>query len=232
MATTAVTYVSLRTLNAFLSTAQEVEVGGAFVVQGTAQPFKVLEPIDDTVERVASVIFVISGIAAVLTVAFTPVASIGLILISAGLLARAHFPNHQWVPSLEAIKYGAMLGLVLPGVFILSGLLADRMTERVWSEHDEILTRISQEIQSEDPGADVISGAAPAPSSFWGTIVAERTRDTFEALSGYREAARIIVQQADELIESFFNIIAVFFFKIVILPLVLYGLYLALVRRL
>lgn len=48
------TYVGLRTLNALLSSAQEVEVGGSLIVQGTVKPLKALEPVDDTVERIAA----------------------------------------------------------------------------------------------------------------------------------------------------------------------------------
>ncbi|MEO0344048.1 MAG: hypothetical protein AAF198_11490 [Pseudomonadota bacterium] len=232
MTTSAVTYVSLRTLNAFLSTAQEVEVGGAFVVQGSAQPFKILEPIDDTVERVASVIFVISGIAAVLSVAFTPIASIGLTVFGIGLLVAAFDPGNRYLPSWSLIKYGGLLGLVLPLVFVFSGLMADRMTERVWTEHDKILTDISNQIRAEDPTATVMSESNQETSGFWAAIVAERAKETYEALSGYRSAALIVINQSDELIESFFNIIAVFFFKIVVLPLVLFGVFLALARKL
>ena len=43
----AATYVVLRTLNAVLSTAQEVEVGVSFIASGSAQPLKVLEPLDE-----------------------------------------------------------------------------------------------------------------------------------------------------------------------------------------
>ena len=49
--------LTLRSLNAFLSTAQEIEVSGKVVVGGSAQPLKVLEPVDDTIERIADVVF-------------------------------------------------------------------------------------------------------------------------------------------------------------------------------
>ena len=58
--TAAASYVTLRTLNAFLSTAQEIEVGLSFIASGSARPLKVLEPIDDTVERIAGLVFGLS----------------------------------------------------------------------------------------------------------------------------------------------------------------------------
>lgn len=83
------TYVTLRTLNAFLSTAQEIEVGGAFVVSGTAQPLKVLEPIDDTVERIASVVFALMVVSGVLSVAMGPVSAVGLAMMAGALVLWA-----------------------------------------------------------------------------------------------------------------------------------------------
>ena len=45
----AITYASLRALNAAISFVEEVEVSGTFVIGGSANPFKFLEPIDDAV---------------------------------------------------------------------------------------------------------------------------------------------------------------------------------------
>ncbi|MEM0975989.1 MAG: hypothetical protein AAGJ34_00495 [Pseudomonadota bacterium] len=233
MAASAVTYVSLRTLNSFLSTAQEIEVGGAFVVQGTAKPLKVLEPIDDTVERVAGVVFVISGLAAILTVSFAPIASLGFGALGLGFLlcaAKASWSEHLWRPLL---RYGLMLGCILPVIFVFAGYLGDRMTKKVWEEHAIVVETISSQIQANDPQAEILKdGGGSASPDTWGTLLLERTRETFEVLSNYGSAAGIILNESDRLIESFFNIMAVFFFKIVILPLLLYGAYLAIMRKL
>ncbi|TRD22798.1 hypothetical protein [Palleronia caenipelagi] len=76
------TYVTLRTLNAFLSSAQEVEVGVSVVGQGSAQPLKVLEPIDDTIERIAGVVFAVMLVSGVLAVAMGPLAAVGFALVA------------------------------------------------------------------------------------------------------------------------------------------------------
>ena len=88
-AATLVVYAGLRTLNAFLSTAQEVEVGGSLVVSGSVQPLKSLEPIDDTVERVSAVVLAISVFAGVAGLGFAPLAVVGfaLALVGAPLFA-------------------------------------------------------------------------------------------------------------------------------------------------
>src|SRR6056297_3231704 len=59
-ASSAGVYISLRAINAVLSTAQEIEVGASVGGQASFQPLKALEPIDDTVERVADVVFFIA----------------------------------------------------------------------------------------------------------------------------------------------------------------------------
>ena len=69
----AATYLSLRVVNAFLSTAQEIELGGTLVVSGTTQPLKWLEPVDDTIERIAGVVFGVMVATGVLAVALGPV---------------------------------------------------------------------------------------------------------------------------------------------------------------
>lgn len=76
--TSAATYVTLRTLNAVLSTVQEAAFTGSVVVaEATVQPLKALEPIDDTVERISDVVFAIMLAAGVLSVAMGRSARLG-----------------------------------------------------------------------------------------------------------------------------------------------------------
>ena len=79
-AATAGVYVSLRVINAALSAAQEVEVGASVGAQVGVQPLKVLEPVDDTVERVADVVFAVAAGAALVNVGLSPVAGLGLVV--------------------------------------------------------------------------------------------------------------------------------------------------------
>ncbi|MEQ5871137.1 hypothetical protein J4E08_14695 [Sagittula sp. NFXS13] len=143
-ATSAGTYLTLRTLNAFLSTAQEVEVGGSLVVQGTAQPLKWLEPVDDTVERVAQVVFVVMVATGVLSVALVPVTGLGWAML-AGAAAVALFARRHAVAGRIARAlglYGVFFGAMLPIALILSSALADRMAalQRAGSDLDRYRT--------------------------------------------------------------------------------------------
>lgn len=90
VASALVVYASLRVINAALSAAQEININASAVVAGAnLQPFKVLEPVDDMVERVADIIFAAAVGAMVATVGLEPVATLGALLLAAGLFVSA-----------------------------------------------------------------------------------------------------------------------------------------------
>lgn len=232
-------YATLRTINAILSTAQEVEVGGSLVVSGTIQPLKALEPLDDTVERMASVVFAVAIATGLLTLAFGPLAALGfgMMLIAALAQLGAHKIGRPVDGASKALmRYGIVLGLVVPSAFFLSSVLADVMTKAVWDEHNEILADISDSFEQSAPG-DTSTGEQASGSNEQGgflsavldsvtegtAAVAEATRATFTGVEDYTQAARVLADRADELVRSFVNILAVFLFKVLVLPLVLLG---------
>ena len=92
-------YLSLRLINAAISFAEEVEVGGSVIaVSGSAHPFKVLEPIDDAVERLSAAIFLVGAISGVLAVVLPLLGGVALILIGASLaiLAGLELSNRKF----------------------------------------------------------------------------------------------------------------------------------------
>lgn len=201
------TYVTLRTLNAFLSTAQEIEVGGGFVVSGTVQPLKVLEPIDDTVERIASVVFALMLVSGVLSVAMGPVGAVGMAMMAGALVLWAIAPQRALGRRLAV--YGAFLGLALPLSFLLSGLLAEHMTADVWAENSAVIARITQGV--EPPAAGDEAG-------WW-----NRMQASLGGIERYQTLAANIFDQADDMIASYIAILGVFIFRLFVLPLLLAG---------
>jgi hypothetical protein len=129
---TASVYVSLRAINAALSAAQEVEIGASIGAQASLQPLKVLEPVDDTVERVAAVVFSVAAGAALAVVGLEPVAAIGLVVLGLGLIGMGIGRGSMVVASLRAVRLGAALGLVLPLVFAGGVWLGERATQPQW----------------------------------------------------------------------------------------------------
>ncbi|MEM6940320.1 MAG: hypothetical protein AAF943_02270 [Pseudomonadota bacterium] len=205
--TAAATYVTLRSLNAFLSTAQEVEVGVAFIAQGTAQPLKVLEPIDDTVERIASLIFAVMVATGVLAVSLGPVSSIGWALFAVAM-ALALIQRRGTATNFLAL-YGVFFGLGLPFALVLSSTLSAVLTEATYQENLTTLQDITRAVD----GADVLQEAGPG-------------------LAEYRALAASVWSRADELISALIAILSVYVFRIFVMPLLLVGGLFLLIRRL
>lgn len=212
----AATYVTLRTLNAVLSTAQEVEVGGSFFVQGSAQPLKALEPIDDTIERIASFVFTLMVVTGVMTVAMGPIGAIGFVMIAVACAIWAFEQRRQSKVFFAGFgrrlfSYGIFLALALPLAFVLAALFADWLTADVWAQHIAVIENITGELE----------GDPEAQGSVW-----EVLRDA----DRYREFASRIWSEADTLIASYVAILAVFVFKVFLLPGLILGAFFVLTR--
>lgn len=214
--TSAATYVTLRTLNAFLSTAQEIELGGSLVVSGSAQPLKVLEPIDDTIERIAGVVFMVMIVTGVLAVSLGPVGAVGYAMMAVALalwlLERLIRRPRVAGMSRRLVLYGAFLGLAIPLAFVIAATVADRLTDETWARHSAIIDEITAAVETD--ALDEDGGIS----------------DTFQRIDRYQQLAVNVRDRADELIGSFVSLLAVFIFKIFILPLMLLGGFFALVR--
>lgn len=212
-ATAAGTYVTLRTLNAFLSTVQEVEVSGNVVFAGgSAQPMKVLEPIDDTVERIAGVIFVVLVTTGLLSIAMVPLGSVGFAMLAlAALIWLADlFLGRRDIAMLLARRlasYGGFLALAVPLAFLVSALVADRMTDEVWARHQAVVAEITASVT---PDAE-----AEEPGNWVREAVADADR--------YRTLSANLYDRADDLIASYVAILSVFLFKVFVLPTMLLG---------
>ncbi|WOI55521.1 hypothetical protein [Palleronia sp. LCG004] len=207
----AATYVTLRTLNAFLSTAQEIEVGGSLFVSGNVQPLKVLEPIDDTVERVAGAIFAIMAATGIVAVALGPLGTGGWMLLALGCgVAVAELSlGRRAALSRPLLGYGAFLAVALPLAFVIAAGVADALTDAVWVRHQAIIADITRGI-AEPAGLDDARGEG------WIATMG----DSLGSIADYRTFAVGIYNRADDLVASFVMILAVFVFKLFVLPIV------------
>jgi hypothetical protein len=222
-ATSAATYVTLRTLNALLSTAQEVEVGGSFFVSGNAQPFKWLEPIDDTVERVAGVIFAIMIATGVLAVALGPLGAAGYSMIAVALLVWLLGRLFDSRPLAAALGrwlawYGAFLALAVPLAFVVAAAVADRLTDAAWDRHSATVAEITADIENEAP----VDGSGPAGA----------VGGSLRKIEQYQELATNVWSRADELIQGLVGLLAVYIFKLFVLPLMILGAFFVVARSL
>ena len=221
-ASTLVVYAGLRTLNAVLSAAQEVEVGASVGVSGSVQPLKTLEPVDDTVENVAAMVLAISVFAGVAGLGFGPLSVFGCGAVLIGLLLWTRAPPLAQ----RMVNSGMLLVLVLPAAFLASGIIGDAMTRSVWAENRAIQDRIWTQI-------DASAGVAEAPASeeadgLWDWLTGGL--ESASTIQRIATAAEVLTDEADDLLHSYVQILAVWLLKLVVLPLALMLLALRLIR--
>ena len=120
---------------------------------------KFLEPVDDTVERIADVVFAIMLTAGTLSVAMGPVSALGagmIALASALWLADRAVGARDPAVGLarRLLAYGAFLGVGLPLAVLISATMADHLTAATWAEHQTII----EEIMAEDDVMVLVHG--------------------------------------------------------------------------
>ena len=217
----AATYVTLRTINAVFSMAQEVEVGASVGVSGSFQPGKVLEPVDDTIERFASAVFSLMVLSGVLSVAMGPVGAVGGVMIAvACLLWMALKDDKLRSGSIKLGVYGAFLTLGLPLCMIASNWLAGPLTGSVLSRHQSVIDGIVSDV----PPEQMNTPQTDANDDSW----FDGLRDTVTAGKDYVEKGQKILNQAndimnnaDDLIRSYLSILAVLIIRVLVLPVLL-----------
>ena len=234
-----VVYVSLRIINAALSAAQEVEVGASVGAQANMQPLKVLEPVDDTVERVADVVFAVAIGAAVATVGLMPVAALGAALLGVGALGLAAgllvpgLPARPRAVARQAVRTGAAVALVLPLVVVLGLIIGDRVTAASAAEARAVLDGVAREAQmligQAEPDPEALAAEAGGGSFF--ARVFDSVSAAGETVSAYREAAAVFRSEATALFEATLTLIGIFVLRSLLLPILLFWGVLALLRR-
>jgi len=245
-AATATVYVSLRIINAALSTAQEIEIGASVGAQASLQPLKVLEPVDDTVERVAGVVFAVAAGAALATVGFAPVAALGLCLFGLGCLLRVADDALVAIDGMRtaagyAMRLGAVLGVILPLGFAGGVALGDRITAPQWADAMADLESVTHEARilvgsgGDAAAEEMLEGPADEgmAARWWAPFqtVGDGVSETLGAIGRYREAAIVLMSQADTLFRASLTIIGIFALRTLVLPALLLWGAMALMRR-
>ncbi|NDR59338.1 hypothetical protein [Aliiruegeria sabulilitoris] len=245
-------YVALRSINAALSFAQEIEVGGSVGLSANAQPLKFLEPIDDTVERVAALVFGVTLFAGTLSIGIGPVASIGFLVLAVGLGVQwLRGPLERRAGSMAAPVCragsacsftGVMLALALPLSLALGNLLGEVVTDAKWQEANAELEQVASFAQSLLGAHDVVAASEEAAggnaAGGWIGWLQDSLGAAGAGLSGavaqtdgYLEAAGYFMSNADTLLESSLTLVAIFLLRTLILPLAFLAVAVALLRQ-
>ncbi|WP_139188324.1 hypothetical protein [Aliiruegeria lutimaris] len=245
-------YVALRSINAALSFAQEIEVGGSVGLSANAQPLKFLEPIDDTVERVAALVFGVSLVSATMSIGIGPVASIGFLVLAAGLgvqWLRGPLERHAGRAAGPVCRAGSactftgtMLALALPLSLALGNLLGEVVTDAKWQEANAKLQEVASYAQSlvgaEEAAALPETEEVDDPAGGWIGWLQESLSAAGEGLSGavaqtdgYLEAAGYFMSNADDLLGASLTLVSIFLLRTLVLPLAFLAVGVALLRQ-
>lgn len=239
---TAGVYVSLRIINAALSAAQEIEIGASIGAQASVQPLKILEPVDDTVERVASVVFAVAAGAALAVVGVAPVAGLGLVVLGAGLLGMAGCLGMGQPGAMagcrRAVRLGVATGLILPLGFAGGVALGERVTAVQWQAAIADLSVITTEAEILIGGGEALPDAVvPSADGLFGRLgqrlqaAGDGVADTVDAIARYRDAATVFLSEADALFGATLTIIGIFALRMVVLPVLMLWGAMTLLRR-
>lgn len=218
-----VVYVSLRAINAALSISQEIEVGASVGASASAQPLKVLEPVDDTIERIAGVVFAIAAASWVLSVAFQPVSVLGFALLGVGLVSLAVGARWPAVlgPARVATRFGLVLAMMLPLLYAGGVALGRVATENLQAEATATLNGVAGEARklirrTEGAEEPTIETGAGWLSGLWDGV-----SQVGDQVSRFTNAADYYWTNADAVLGAAFALIAVFVLRILVMPLLL-----------
>ena len=231
----ATVYFFLRVINSALSMAENIEIGASVGAQATMQPLKILEPIDDTVERVAEVVFIVAAGAVLTTVAIGPVMGIGLVVGGIGLAAVTLRPDFRAGAVLARLGLGA--GVLLPLVFVLGVQLGGFATTGTSAAAMDTLREVQTEAtaltgvgaEGLDPG---IAGGEEEEGGFldWLGGGFSAVGSTATTIANFRETAALFVERADDIFSASLTLIGVFVLRMLVLPLFLLWIGAAVIR--
>lgn len=238
-------YAILRSINAVISVAKETEIGVQLVGSVTTQPAMVLDPIDDTVARVADAVFALAAASGVLSIAFAPIAMIGGGIAAIGFaliwlpLIRPAFRDPLGAVGRSLAAFGLVLSLGLPLGYGLGGQLGAFWTEDARIEAQELLSGSAESLssavdQAQAAVTDAEGASGPltpgAEASIWSRILDGAMDAGGAAGEAVRDAVpsmEAVQTRGGEILESSLTLIAIYIFRLIVLPVVLlWGLFL------
>jgi hypothetical protein len=252
LASAVAAYAVLRTINATVSTAKETTFGVGVIGSVETKPAMVLDPIDDTVRRIADVMFAVAAVSGLLAVGMAPVCALGAGVGALGFggLYLAQFlpgPSGGWRRGCRALAMvGLVLGLLLPVGYGTGGWIGQALTE---TRLDAAMARLEASESGIDTDTEeltrrqAVSESADAATSggdeglMDGTLrwLGEGVRDAQDSIGGLVDRVwsgvperNAIAARGEDILESSVDIMAVYALRLLVFPvLTLLVLYLA-----
>ena len=217
-------YISLRAVNAALSVSQEIEIGASVGASASARPLKVLEPVDDTIERVAGFVFAIAAFSWILSVAFQPVSVLGFAVLGGSLIALALC--WRWPDLFRIARRGAVFGMVLAlflpllyaGGVALGHVATEVLQVEATAKLDEVATEARKLIRRAE------TGATTEPDTGWVSGMMGSIGEVRDQVARFTSAADYYWSNADTVLDAAFVLIAVFVLRMIVMPFALLAL--------
>ena len=177
-------YGTLRVMNSVMSVAKDADVtGGVGVASVTASPGQLLQPVTNTIDRMAELLFwlaILSGILSTIVLPVAKVAAIGLAATAALLALIASFGRSLPEAGQRLMRGFVVLGLVgalaLPLSYTLAFHAGDAMTDSAWRQATAVFDRLQTDYSDKAAEAVVVppppptTNAPPAEQSLLGRI--------------------------------------------------------------
>ncbi len=143
-------YGTLRVVNSLMSVAKDADVtGGVGVASVTASPGQLLQPVTNTIDRMADLLFYLAIASGILSLVLVPVAKAAsaVLAVGAGIIAVLLLTTRAVPPALErvsrAVAVLGMLGAVLlPASYSLAFYAGNAITEDAWASATQVFRRM------------------------------------------------------------------------------------------
>lgn len=201
-------YGTLRVANSLMSVAKDADVtGGVGVASVTASPGQLLQPVTNTIDRMADLLFYLAIASGIISVVLVPVAkaasailAIGACIIAVLLLSARRVSRGLDRLSRSAAMLGLLGAVLLPSSYSLAFYAGNALTDGAWREATEVFQRmdaqyeaaaVESQVKALREGVQNPEGAPPAADEgifdrFGSAVDASRSAisDTLGAASG------------------------------------------------
>nr|CAD6601855.1 hypothetical protein RKHAN_00979 [Rhizobium sp. Khangiran2] len=205
-------YGTLRVANSLMSVAKDADVtGGVGVASVTASPGQLLQPVTNTIDRMADLLFYLAIASGILSLVLAPVAKVAsaVLALGAGAIAILLFKARSVPPALDrfsrsAAAIGLLGAVLLPASYSLAFHAGNAITEEAWSEASAIFQRMDAQYEATAVESQVealreglpADGTAPPPVEDEGLLgrLGSAVDASRSALSGTLDAASGLAQ--------------------------------------
>lgn len=223
-------YASLKTINAGISLIQEAQLGGGVGVSGAVQPLAWLDPVDDTVERMAELVFWVALGATLLALSVEPFAALGWVCLALAALVRCGGCLMGRGRAARAGErgltvLGLALAILLPAAVVLGLEAGARLTEARWDGAMATLSAVTEEADR------VVEPYSEAEEESFVQSLRNRWEGTRDFVSGYYRLGGALWAESEALFGAILTLAGVFLLRLVVLPAAILAAAVALVRR-